>query len=218
MSTVPALRFGALFDKSWAGVQNNLPLIAALTLIYGMATAVLYRIPFFGHFISGMISPGYLICLMKLRNKENISIQDFFWAFMDFNRFLHLIVLSAATGLIIIAGFIVFIIPGIYLSVALWFASTYFVLRKQDAIAAIKSSYHLVHGRWWDYGILFFMIAILNLAGAICFFVGLLVTIPMTVLIMVQTIDEMDPVKPTISVEVPIAHAETSSSDPSQSQ
>lgn len=196
MSTLPSLSFGALFDKSWAGVKNNLPLIAALSFVYVIALAALYRIPFLGHFITGMLSPGYLVCLMKLKDKKDITVQDFFWAFSDMNRFLQLVILNICVGFLIVAGFICLIIPGIYVSVAIGFSSTYFVIRNQDAIEAIKASFRIVNGRWWQVLFLFIMIGFLNLAGVICLGIGVLLTIPMSVLIMVYALEEMDVVSP----------------------
>ena len=197
-----ALRFSPLFDKSWAAVKNNLPLIAALSLVYGVATAVMYRIPFLGHFASGLMSPGYLICLMKLKDKQDISMQDFFWSFLDLNRFLQLVILNIVIGFLVIAGFICLIIPGIYVSVCLGFASTYFVIRNPDAIESIKASFRLVKDRWWEVAGFLFMLALLNLAGAISLLIGLLVTIPMSALMLVFAIEELDVVTSPVSSPV----------------
>lgn len=49
----------------------------------------------------------------------------------------------------VIAGLILFIIPGLILAIYLAFATYIFVLENKRGIEALKSSYDLVNGRWW---------------------------------------------------------------------
>jgi uncharacterized membrane protein len=205
VSTLPSLRFGALFDKSWSAINNNLPLIAALTFVYFTATVVMNRVPGVGIIFSGLLSPGYLICLLKLKDKKDISMQDFFWSFTDLNRLLQVVILKLVTWFLIIAGLLLLVFPGIYVTVAISLASTYFVIRKQDALESIKASFRMVQGRWWSIFGLIIMLGLLNIAGVICLVIGLLVTIPMSTLIVVYAIEELEG---TLIEQTPITPSE----------
>lgn len=205
MSTVPLLNIGSLFDKSWAAVKDNMAVIAALSLVLAISYGAISQIPLLGMF-SGLLTPGYLICLLKLKDRQEIGIPDFFWTVTSLNRFLQFFAMNMLIGIMIVPlilipvvfitgaivsknnifigissiSIFVFLPMTIYLSVASSMASTYFTTRKQDAVVAIKTSFALVKGNWWSVFLLFAAILFLNLAGFLCLVFGLLFTIPIS--------------------------------------
>ncbi len=77
------------------------------------------------------------------------------------------IAMAIASTVVIILGFILLIIPGIWLSVSLMFAGYYLVLRNTGATESLKMSFALVKGRWWKvflkalmFGLLYILFAI----------------------------------------------------------
>jgi len=186
------ITYGQLFDKSWDTIKKNLGLSAGLTLVYFIGALALNMIPVIGGFIAGLLSPGYLYCLIQIRDKQSVEFQDFFWSFQDFNRVLHWMVLNAIKIIAIIVGFILLIIPGIYIAIALSLSTQYFVFRKQDGIESLKASVRLVNQNWWFmFGLALFTV-FLNILGFLCFIIGILVTIPISVLILYYAMEELE--------------------------
>lgn len=88
--------------------------------------------------------------------------------------------------LLIIIGFILLIIPGIILAL-MFFAVQYLVIdKKLGPVEALKESKRITDGHKWDLLVLMIVVIILNVLGVLVFFVGLLVTIPVSALAMVH--------------------------------
>ncbi len=89
-------------------------------------------------------------------------------------------------GVLVVLGCIMLIIPGI-IAALMFFFSQYIVIDKELApIAALKESYRITHGHLWQMLGLLFILTLINIVGAICLFVGLLVSIPVTSLAIVH--------------------------------
>jgi membrane-anchored glycerophosphoryl diester phosphodiesterase (GDPDase) len=75
-------------------------------------------------------------------------------------KFSQLILLTVIVGAILVLGFILLIIPGIYLSVRLSFVFYAVMIENQSAFNAIQRSWQLTQGHWWLLFWSFFLIAI----------------------------------------------------------
>ncbi len=92
------------------------------------------------------------------------------------------IVSSFFFGAMVLAGLILFIVPGLYLWARYGFYF-FFVLDKESGpIEALSQSAEATEGIRWQVFLLFLACAGLNILGALCFGVGLLVTVPITLL------------------------------------
>lgn len=81
--------------------------------------------------------------------------------------------------IIIVVGFVLLIIPGIYL--ALRFSMVrYAVIDGKGIIDSLKESGRLTEGVKWKLFLFFVVLTVLNILGFIALFVGLLVTVPIT--------------------------------------
>jgi hypothetical protein len=135
---------------------------SSLMLLFTVLTAVSLVISIFM-----TIALIYAVADQSLTPKEayNKSKADFF-------RYLGLVILMT---LIIVAGLVLLIIPGIWLSILLSFSAYFLLLEKKGIKASLSASKELVTGRWWAvairmmvftlFGILVFMIA--GVIGAI---------------------------------------------------
>jgi hypothetical protein len=98
----------------------------------------------------------------------------------EFKKFLHYLGAFFILQVALFVGFILLIIPGIYLAVTYgWFS--YMIGDKQSGIVdSFKQSARLVNGSRWQ--VLKFLLAIigLNIVGLLALVVGLLVTVPMS--------------------------------------
>jgi uncharacterized membrane protein len=89
-------------------------------------------------------------------------------------------------AVVVIAGLILLIVPGVIFALMFLFANYLVVDRGMKPIEAMKESKRITSGKKWKLLGFVLLIALLNIAGAIAFVVGLLVTIPITYLAMVH--------------------------------
>jgi len=196
------LQYGDLFDRAWYRMRNRLPLIAGVTLLYLMACSVAGGFPVAGAILTAVFHAGYMISVIKICETNQLGFEDFFWAFTDGNRLLQLILLTLIAAIAIAVGFICLVIPGVYLSVAMFLAFPYFVTKNQDAVESIKASLRMTKNHWWQMLGLLILVALLNLAGALCFGIGVLLSIPMSMLILVEACQVLDAATPGQTVTV----------------
>jgi uncharacterized membrane protein len=81
-------------------------------------------------------------------------------------------------GLIVVAGFLLLVIPGIIWSYKYFFAPYLAAERGLGPIEALKESARLTNGNKWRMFVMFSVLAIVALCGLLALFVGLLVAIP----------------------------------------
>lgn len=80
-------------------------------------------------------------------NNTELTVSDVYkLALQKMGAYLLMVII----GLIVISiGIVLLILPGVWLSVCLMFASYYIVLRNSKAVDSLKLSFALVKGRWW---------------------------------------------------------------------
>ena len=91
-----------------------------------------------------------------------------------------------------VLGFILLIIPGIIIGLALSFATYIVIDRRTGPIAAIKESWRMTKGNRWRLFLLMALIALINLGGLLLLVVGLLVTMPVTMIAFVHAYRFLD--------------------------
>lgn len=130
-----------------------------------------------GLVLGGPMLGGLYAMFLKKRRGQPITFGD---AFVGFNLFVPLmlayIVMSLLSGL----GFLLCLLPGIYLCVAWTFTLMLVIDRKLDFWPAMELSRKMVNKHWW--GIFGFLLvcALINLAGVLACCIGWLVTMPIT--------------------------------------
>ncbi len=174
------LNYSEILNVAWGHIKNDLPLVAALTLVSMTGLAVCNSLAPLGNLLSFPFLAGYLRCLLKIRNRETIGYSDFFWGFLNFNRLLHLGLANLLVGLGFIFGLIFLLFPGIWWLIASSFALQLMVLKDLDSVGAIQKSLALVKNRWWNVFGFTLLIAMINIVGTLCFFVGVLISIPVS--------------------------------------
>jgi uncharacterized membrane protein len=117
------------------------------------------------------------ICLKFLDNKKP-QYKDLFYYKPIVNFFLA----SLVEGLIVLGGFILLIIPGIFFALRLQYATYLVVDKNLGPMEAIKTSWRITKGNVWNlffFGILLFLI---NILGVLCLLIGLFITVPLSML------------------------------------
>jgi hypothetical protein len=194
------LVYSDIFGESWKAIKDDLALVAGLSLVYFFGAWVLAHIPLINFLVLGPLAMGYLRCLMQIRKKETIGYQDFFWGFLDFNRFLNIIILHLLISFGTALGFILLIVPGIWFVVSTLFAMSIFVTEKSDGITAIQKSIELCKGRWWNIAGFVLVISLINMAGVLCLGIGILLSIPISFLSMLIALEKLRPKAAVVEV------------------
>jgi uncharacterized membrane protein len=148
--------------------KHNAP---GLSIIFSIASVVLQVI----------IGMGLIRIALKFCDNEKAEFSDLFCCLHLFFKYL---LSSILYGLIVLAGMILLIIPGIIWAIKFYFFSYLIVDKKLGPIEALKRSSAITDGAKWDlflFGLLLFGI---NLIGAIPFLLGWFITIPITMVAM----------------------------------
>jgi uncharacterized membrane protein len=87
---------------------------------------------------------------------------------------------SILYGLIVGVGFILLVVPGIYLALRLQFYSFYVVDKNAGITDSLKMSWEATKGNTLNIFLFVLILIALNILGAIALLVGLLVTIPVS--------------------------------------
>lgn len=87
--------------------------------------------------------------------------------------------LGALVSLATLLGFTLFVLPGIYLSVAFMFALPLVLDRRLNAVAAMRLSLETVHRRWFRHAALLFALGFVLTLGAVTV-IGLIWALPVT--------------------------------------
>ncbi|MBI2621451.1 MAG: hypothetical protein HYW63_02275 [Candidatus Levybacteria bacterium] len=179
-----------LIKHAWEIVKKNVRLIALLVgafivyqIIQGIVQgffresvlAVLVSLAF--TVITLFLEIGAIKIFLKLVDGQKAEITEL-WAYPQY--LLRMIGASILFGLIVLAGFILLIIPGIYLAIRLQFYSFYIVDKNEGVIDSLQKSWKVTQGNVINLFLFMLLLVALNILGALALLVGLLVTIPVS--------------------------------------
>jgi hypothetical protein len=120
---------------------------------------------------------GLLIVAMKLLLNQSTEVNDFT---SGFKFILPLLLYSVVSSVFISIGFVLLIIPGLYLLIGYLFTTWLIVDRKLDFWLAMELSRKTVHKHWFEMFGFFLLLCLINLGGLLFLVFGLLVTVPWT--------------------------------------
>jgi len=150
-------------------------------LIFFIIQGILSRLPAVGGLISlavtAPLGAGFYVVSAKLMQRRTPEFQDFF---TGFQFFVPLLLLSVVSAILIILGFILLIIPGIFLMVCYLFPSMLIIDRRLDFWPAMELSRRTVQTQWFGFFVFVLLIILINLGGALLLGIGLLVSLPVS--------------------------------------
>ncbi|MCB8995220.1 MAG: hypothetical protein H6538_06415 [Bacteroidales bacterium] len=171
-------------SKAWDIFRQRIDYFVLFTLLLAIAISV----PIVDVLLMQTLAAGFFIVAFKLSKGETIIFDHFF---EGFKHFAGLLLFSLFSGIIIIIGFIVLILPGVYFLVGYIFTPFYIVFGKMDFWEAMESSRKLVHREWFGIFAFLIVLILLNIAGILAFGIGLLVTIPLSYLAVYVAFDDI---------------------------
>ena len=199
------LDLGDCISRGWELVKNDFwPVVGTTTLvifiifiinqIFGLFTrsaindmVVQHQISSRGIFIVVLVmiisAPVYTIFTaglfkyyLKLIRGENVVIGDAFSGFGP--HFGQLVLLSLVQTILIFLGYLLCVVPGIYLAVAWYFAIPLIIDKGLGFWEAMELSRKMVNKHWFLVFAFLLVYGLLCMSGIIACFIGILVTLP----------------------------------------
>lgn len=173
--------FEQYLSQGWDLFRKAPMQLILYTLIVLGISVLIGLIPIVGTIGGVVIGPalmaGYYVGIKKLDDTDAVEIGDFFKAF---DYLLQLFLYGLVSGLLISLAFVLLVLPGIWLGIALTFGSALIVFAKFEFWDAIKSSVKIVNKKWFSFFGLIIVLGLINLVGALFLGLGLFITIPFT--------------------------------------
>ncbi len=158
-------------------VHIGTELISALVEYYSPLATLILGLVFF--VVTTVVHLGTLKITLLLVDDKPASYGELF---KYFNLFIRYAVASILYALIVLGGFILLIVPGIIWAIRFQFFGYFIVDKETSIIDSLKKSAHVTHGAKWTLFVFEMALILLNIVGFFCLFVGLLVTIPISMI------------------------------------
>lgn len=187
-SPTEAIKFGwGIVKKRWAFF---LALFIVQTIVgnpdylYGLATGqttknydlVYHLLTLIGVALSLSMAVGMVKITLKLADNREAKLSDLFSK--DIKLILKLVAVGIISGIIVLLGIILLIVPGIIFSMRLMFVGYFLIDKNLGPIEAIKASWNATRGNVWNLLGLAGLNFLVILVGALALFVGLIWAIP----------------------------------------
>jgi serine/threonine protein kinase/tetratricopeptide (TPR) repeat protein len=131
-----------------------------------------------GILLSGPLMGGLYLYFLKKIRREPAGVETAFTGFRQ--PFPHLVIAGFLATLLTGLGFLCLILPGIYLFVAWILTFPLIIDRRLDFWPAMRLSRKIISKHWWIFLGFLIVLGLINLAGLLACFIGLLVTFPIT--------------------------------------
>jgi hypothetical protein len=160
---------GRWIAEGWTLVRSDLGSYVLLSLLF----VVLCSVPL----IQGSLIAGFHIFTMKKLEGRNAEVGDLF---TGFNYFVAALVASLLIALFTFTGSLFFVIPGLVVAAMYKFTYLFIVDKRMEFWPAMKASHAVVRNDYFGFTMFLILAFFVNVLGALCLVVGLLVTIPLT--------------------------------------
>ncbi|HZG39558.1 MAG TPA: hypothetical protein VEZ50_12820 [Nodosilinea sp.] len=199
------VKIGDYFGRGWEIFKTKAPLFVLFTVFLVLLNVVVSMLPFpLGSrgedgmsngilsfalsVVTPVLSAGYYFVAFQVARGRSAVFNDFF---RGFNKFLPIFLTALVAGILTAIGFVLLVIPGIYLAVAYLFAQPLVIDKNADFWQAMETSRQLITKKWFSFFGLLLVIALLNFAGLLLLGVGLLVTVPLSVCIIAAAYEDI---------------------------
>lgn len=174
---------GCCISRSWELVKTHFWLTVGAVFIVSAIECALGAIPILGAaatmVMAGAFHGGLFYLFLKLIRGQQAGIEDAFAGFKL--AFVPLMLAGIVVSVLSSLGFLLCILPGIYLAVAWVFTFALVIDRKIDFWPAMELGRKVVTKHWWTVFGLLVVNALVCLLGLICCLVGVFVAMPVTI-------------------------------------
>lgn len=168
---------GKYISEGYQIFEKDMGKFIGFTALYFLITSAAVFVPFGPILLSGPLTAGFFIVARKIKKNESYDFGAF-WKGFDF--FVPLMLYTLISGILGSLAFLAFIIPGIYLFVGWSFAIPFIIFGNMEFWDSMEYSRKIITKKWWNIFGLLLLLFLINMAGVLVFFVGLLFTVPIT--------------------------------------
>jgi hypothetical protein len=140
-----------------------------------LAYLVLSIIQYLVNIVIGM---GLIRISLEFIGKAKPKIRDIVY----YKPIVRYVLASIITGIVVILGLVLLIIPGVILAIRLQYTTYLIVDKNLGPIEAIKKSWSVTRGNTWNLFFFGILLGLINILGVVCLLVGLFITIPLGML------------------------------------
>ncbi len=152
-------------------VKADIGTFMLLTIVFAVLNGMVPMI------LQGPLIAGFQIfCMKKILNRRT----EFADLFKGFNFFVPTLVASLVISLFVFCGTLLCIIPGLVVAAMFKFTYLFIVDKRMDFWPAMQASHAVVKNDYFGFTMFLLLMVLVNILGALCCIVGLLVTVPMT--------------------------------------
>jgi uncharacterized membrane protein len=165
-------RPGYWVGQGWQMVKADIGTFILLTIVFAVLNGMVPMI------LQGPLIAGFQIfCMKKLLNRRT----DFADLFKGFNFFVPALVASLLIMLLVGCGTLFCIIPGLVVAAIFKFTFLFIVDKRMDFWPAMQASHAVVKSDYFGFTMFLLLMVLVDILGALCCIVGLLVAVPVTV-------------------------------------
>ena len=178
----PAIDIGNAFSRAWELLRAYPGLIIGSFLLMSLVCVGAALVPILGWiagpFITGALLGGlYFVFLRRIRG-EHAEVGDVFAGFKL--AYLNLLLANILSSLLTAVGILLCLLPGIYLAIGYMFALPLVIDKKMEFWTAMEVSRRVVHQHWWLVFGFWLVCLLVNFAGILACFIGVIVSAPLT--------------------------------------
>ncbi len=178
--------------QGWSVFIKNIGPYLLYATIFWAINIGLEMIPVIGQLAAPIIifpvAMGFFVYTAKKLKQAPARFEDFFKAF---HYFVPLLLVGILMNILILIGFLLFILPGIYLAVAYLFASMLVVDRKMSPWQALETSRRIITKKWLHLFVLALILLSLNFVGILIFIVGVIPATALTFCILTAAYEDI---------------------------
>ncbi len=157
-------------------------------IIFSVLAALILSNPLSGLLLGGVVIASYFhLAHMACRDRQ-IEISDFF---RGFDKAGSVMILSLLMFLVVLLGFLLLILPGIYFSISYVFAPLFVWFYDKKPSEALRLSRQTVSGNFGQIFLLLLILAGINLLGLMVLGVGILLTLPFSYCVVYAAFDDI---------------------------
>jgi uncharacterized membrane protein len=172
-----SIDISSALSRGWALVRDHLVVLVGATVLGWLVTVGLAFVPVLGWIVGFVLLGGLDYMFLRRIRGEDVQIGD---VFAGFNlALLDLTMTGLVKWLLTSLGFILCVLPGIYLAVGYVFALPLAIDKKMEFWTAMEVSRRVVHEHWWSVFALLIVLILVVLAGFLLCGIGELLTIPL---------------------------------------
>jgi uncharacterized membrane protein len=166
----------------WEKTKEHFWFLAGAALIFAVVSGATTHMPGIGLLVGLALAIATIELTFRIADGHVPHLKDALKPLETYKVFWHSLLATLLYILVVVAGLIVFILPGIYLAVTLKFYMYEIVEHGTKPWDAIGKSYALTKGHFWKLFFFNMILLLLNIAGALLLGIGLLFTVPVSMI------------------------------------